>query len=173
MLKIVLQTVFLVCRGQLVTWLYVHLDLLCFGLYYGTSSVSCDCMFQQYLRLLSRERKIHPCNPENLAQGLQPEPQLNIYQERVTGESQTHILYHLSLSTCHEKAGQFVRAVFLSPLCFAVTYSRTLIIAGTLSRTVWRALCRQSPPLFHLIFEALWVHHYPFPICFLSHLVWM
>lgn len=139
---------FLVCSGCSPTedMIVCPSRFAMFCLSFGTSSVSIlhDCMSQQYLRLLSRERKIHPCNLENLPHGLQPDPQLNINQERVTVESQTDILHHLSLSACHEKAmncrsifASSARAsVLLPPLCSAVTSSRTLIIAGSLSRTV-------------------------------------
>lgn len=71
------QKVSLVCRGRSPTE-DIILCLSRFALFclsFGTDSLCTlhDCMSQPYLRFLSRERKIHPCNLENLTQGLEPE----------------------------------------------------------------------------------------------------
>lgn len=165
------QKVSLVCRGRSPTE-DIILCLSRFALFclsFGTNSLCTlhDCMSQAYLRFLSRERKIHPCNLENLTQGLEPGLQLNINQKRVTAESQTDILHRLSLSACHEKAmncrsicARSPRAsVFLFP-CSAVTYSRTLIIAD--SQEPSHKHYDIKPTLFHLIFQALWMLQHPF-----------
>lgn len=100
-----------------------------------------DCMSQQYLRLLCRERKIHPCNLETRST-----------TEHISREGDCRksdiIFCHLSLACMSREGNQLQlnlcqqpQCISTSPRCSAVTSSGTLIIVA--------AICQDPPDRHH------------------------